>query len=69
MLLTPREKEILRLVARGMTNQDVAQTLDISENTVKAHVSHILDRLDVSDRTQAAVWAVQLGLISPGEDV
>ena len=68
MLLSPREKEILRLVARGMTNQDVAQTLDISENTVKAHVSHILDRLDVSDRTQAAVWAAQLGLISPGED-
>jgi DNA-binding NarL/FixJ family response regulator len=64
-LLTGREKEILRLVARGMTNQDVAQVLDISENTVKAHVSHILDRLGVSDRTQAAVWAAQLGLISP----
>ena len=67
-LLTAREKEILQLIARGMTNQDVAQTLDISENTVKAHVSHILTRLDVSDRTQAAVWAAQLGLISPIED-
>lgn len=67
-LLTPREKEILRLVATGMTNQDVAQALGISENTVKAHVSHILEKLGVSHRTEAAIWAARLGLISPQGD-
>jgi DNA-binding NarL/FixJ family response regulator len=67
-LLTPREREILRLVAMGMTNQDVAQALGISENTAKAHVSHILEKLDVSHRTEAAIWAARLGLILPQGD-
>jgi len=67
-LLTAREKEILQLVAKGLSNPDVAQALGISENTVKAHVSHILDKLNVSHRTEAAVWAARLGLILPDED-
>ncbi len=66
--LTEREKEILRLVAQGLSNKAVAQALNICEGTVKVHVSNILSKLNVSSRTEAAVWAVQIGLISPGED-
>jgi DNA-binding NarL/FixJ family response regulator len=66
--LTPREKQVLRLMARGLGNRGIAQHLDVSENTVKAHVSHILDKLDAPCRTEAVIIAVQLGLISPGKD-
>ena len=63
-LLTLREIEVLRLVADGRTNQDIATTLHISRGTVKVHVEHILAKLDVSDRTEAAVYASQLGLLN-----
>jgi len=59
-----REIEVLRLVADGRTNQDIATTLHISRGTVKVHVEHILAKLDVSDRTEAAVYASQLGLLN-----
>ncbi|AOY84454.1 response regulator transcription factor [Moorena producens JHB] len=55
--LTPREQEILRLIATGASNREIAQTLYISEKTVKNHVTHILSRLNVRDRTQAAILA------------
>jgi DNA-binding NarL/FixJ family response regulator len=55
--LTEREREILRLVARGDTNRQIAAQLFISEGTVKNHISNILTRLNLSDRTQAAVFA------------
>jgi len=57
--LTQRESEVLRQVACGLTNQEIAQSLDISYETVKEHVQHILRKIGVSDRTQAAAWAVR----------
>jgi len=61
--LTPRELEVLRLVARGKTNRQIADELMITSGTVKLHVEHIIGKLEVSDRTQAAVRAIQLGLL------
>ena len=55
--LTPREKEVLRLIATGASNREIAQGLYISEGTVKNHVTNILNRLNLRDRTQAAIWA------------
>lgn len=61
--LTKREKEVLILVANGMFNKDIADQLNISERTVKNHLSNIFKKIDVSDRTQAAVFAIRNGLI------
>jgi DNA-binding NarL/FixJ family response regulator len=63
--LTPRELEVLRLVAEGKTNSEIAQSLFVSVGTVKVHVERIIDKLGVSDRTQAAVRAVELGYLKP----
>jgi DNA-binding NarL/FixJ family response regulator len=63
--LTEREREILALLALGMTNQQIAEELVLSMGTVKTHVHRIISKLGVSDRTQAAVLAIRLGLISP----
>ena len=60
--LTEQEARVLRLVAQGLNNQAIAQTLHISLNTVKTHLKHIFAKLGVSDRTQAAVWAWRHGL-------
>lgn len=65
--LTNREMEVLRLIAQGMSNSDIAHELFISENTVKGHVSNILSKLQLADRTQAAVYAWQQGLIHRNE--
>lgn len=62
--LAPREEEVLRLVAWGQTNQEIARNLLISTSTVKKYVRRVMDKLGVSDRTQAAVRAVELGLLS-----
>lgn len=62
--LTKREREVLGLIAHGMSNKDIAQQLIITEKTVKTHVSHILDKLEVADRTQAAIYAVKSGWMS-----
>jgi DNA-binding NarL/FixJ family response regulator len=62
--LTAREYDVLRLMVQGQTNGEIARDLRISRSTVKAHVEHILDKLGVSDRTQAAVRAVELGLVA-----
>jgi DNA-binding NarL/FixJ family response regulator len=62
--LTEREAEVLRLVARGWCNQEIAHSLTISEATVRAHVSHILAKLDLTSRTQAALYALRKGWAS-----
>lgn len=64
-VLTPRETEVLKLLATGKTNQQIAQALTISRGTVKVHVERIIRKLEVSDRTQAAVRAIETGLASP----
>ena len=64
--LTPRETEVLELLTTGQTNQQIAQTLSISKGTAKVHVERIIRKLGVSDRTQAAVLAIELGISSPG---
>ena len=61
--LTARELDVLRLLSSGMLNRDIANVLDISEKTVKNHVSNILKKLDVNDRTQAAVMAVKNNIV------
>ena len=61
--LTQRESEVLRQMAQGLTNKEIAKMLGISYETVKEHVQHILRKIGVSDRTQAAVWAVRKNLV------
>jgi DNA-binding NarL/FixJ family response regulator len=63
--LTRRERDVLKLIARGRSNKRIALELGISEKTVKTHVGHLLAKLGVSDRTQAALMAVEEGLVSP----
>ncbi|MFF4578913.1 response regulator [Streptomyces sp. NPDC001389] len=60
--LTEREREVLGLIADGRSNREIARALVLSEKTVKTHVSNILMKLDLSDRTQAALWAVRHGI-------
>jgi len=62
--LTEREAEVLRLLAQGQSNKEIAQTLQIVEDTVKTHVKHILSKLGVQSRTQAALYAMRLGMVS-----
>jgi two-component system NarL family response regulator len=62
--LTARELEILKILAKGPTNKEIAQVLGISDNTVRNHVNSIIEKLEVSDRTEAATTAIQRGLIS-----
>ena len=61
--LTPREREVLVLIGRGYPNKMIARELGLSEKTVKAHVGRVLAKLEVTDRTQAAVLAVRAGLV------
>ena len=61
--LTQREAEVLRRLANGTTTKDIAKTLHISYETVKEHVQHILGKIGVNDRTQAALWAVRKELV------
>jgi DNA-binding NarL/FixJ family response regulator len=60
--LTPRETQVLRLVAMGLSNREIADALEISVETVKEHVQNLLRKVDLADRTQAAVWALRNGL-------
>ena len=63
--LTPREREVLELIGRGLSNKRIALELGVSEKTVKTHVGHLLAKLGVTDRTQAALHAMRTGLLSP----
>lgn len=65
--LTGRETEVLRALANGLTNREIARTLNIGERTVKTHVSHLLSKLGLQSRTQAALYAVRIGLIAAAD--
>ena len=64
--LTEREREVLEYIARGLTNHEIAEKIVISEKTVKTHVSNLLDKLELQDRTRAAIWALKHGLGGEG---
>jgi DNA-binding NarL/FixJ family response regulator len=65
--LTQRETEVLRLLAKGKTNPEIASALFLGEATIKTHVARVLAKLQLRDRVQAVVWAYETGLIQPGE--
>lgn len=61
--LSAREKDVLRLIANGLTNQEIAHRLFISPHTVKNHVSHIYQKIGMDDRTKVALWAIRAGIV------
>jgi DNA-binding NarL/FixJ family response regulator len=64
--LTPREQEVLALMARGLSNSEIAEVLIVGDNTIKTHIGHVLDKLAARDRVQAIILAYQAGIAVPG---
>lgn len=65
-MLTPRELELLALVGTGQSNAEIAASLYVNENTVKTHVTHVLDKLGLRGRVHAVVYAYETGIVAPG---